>query len=103
MSFNLQNTVYASGPITIANGSTFGSTNLTALTGTGVSLSIDGSQLTGTVTCRLNGQAQNGTITIYKGQSYNFGYLDVQVASIDWANSSGSSQTIQFVFGVVHP
>jgi hypothetical protein len=84
--------------LTLANSSTYGGANLTTLTNTGVSLIVDGSQVTGAIACRLNGNSAS-TFTINAGQVFGWGRGDILVRSVDFANSSGGSQVVQLIVG----
>lgn len=96
---NLQNIPQAT-RITVTNGTAFGGAALNTLTGIGVGIVIDGSQLTGTITCQLNGDS-GCVFNIYKGQQYSFGFRDIQFNSVDFANSTGSSQVMQYIVSQV--
>lgn len=99
MTFNIINNPVAV-DLTVANGSNFGGDNLTTLAGTGLSLIIDGSQTTGAIQVQFNG-LDSAVFTLNTGQTWGWGYQDIQFTSVDFQNSSGSSQTVQIVVGVV--
>jgi hypothetical protein len=87
--------------VTITNGTAFGGAALNTLSGVlGVGLVVDGSQLTGTVTMQLNGDT--GCVwTLYKGQQLSLDFKQIQFNSVDFANASGSSQTVQYMVSQV--
>lgn len=66
-----------------------------------ISLTIDGSQTTGPLTCQLN-STTGAQFPINAGVSYGFGWRALEVNQIAFANSSGASQTVSILCGTVN-
>lgn len=99
MSFNLINNPKA-WTLTVADGSSFGGPNLITVPGLATSLIIDALTATADVTCQFNGD-DACEFPVHANASYGWSNQDIQVTSIDFANSSGSDQTISVIAGNV--